>query len=59
MVGSANAKEDDTTVQINFELKGITKDMFLAIKRKYNLKYNMETFRLIVKKSFDIEFPEE
>ena len=30
--------------------------MFLKLKEKYNLRYNMEVFRFIIKKIYDLEF---
>ena len=41
------------TLFIRFNVLGDTKDMFLFIKNHYNLRYNMETFRVMVKKVYD------
>jgi len=32
--------------------------MFLELKEKYNLRYNIEVFHTILKKIYDIEFKE-
>lgn len=40
-------------IYINFHIAGDTKTMFLAIKEHYNLLYNMEVFRVMVKKIYD------
>jgi len=46
---SVNEKD----IYINFHLKGKTKKMFVEIRDYFNLRYNMETFRVIVKKTHD------
>ena len=40
-------------IYINFHIAGDTKTMFLKIKEHYNLLYNMEVFRVMVKKIYD------
>jgi len=40
-------------IYINFHIAGDTKTMFLEIKKHYNLLYNMEVFRVMVKKIHD------
>lgn len=40
-------------------LEGNNLKMFLYLKRKYNLKYNIEVFHTILKKVYDIERAEE
>ena len=49
----------DKDVYINFHLEGETKVMFIDIKDFYNLRYNMEIFRLIVKNEHKKLFPEK
>jgi hypothetical protein len=44
------------TIFIRFNITGDTREMFLALKKLWNLRYNMETFRFMVKKCHDIEF---
>jgi len=33
-------------------------DMFKKLKKKYNLKYNIEVFHIILRKVYDLEFGE-
>ena len=46
-------EESKKKIYINFHIEGETKRMFLAIKKYYNLLYNMETFRVMVKRIHD------
>jgi len=48
--------EESNPLRINFNVVGETREMFLKLKKKYNLKYKMEVFRLLVKKVYDLEF---
>lgn len=41
------------TLFIRFDIIEETKQMFLYIKKYYNLRANIEAFRLIVKKVYD------
>lgn len=43
----------ENVVRIRVDLEGITKKMFEAIKKKYNLKNNSEIIRLIIKKTYE------
>ena len=43
-------------VKIRINLEGDNKNMFEAIKEKYNLERNTETMRLIIKLAYDYEF---
>jgi len=52
---SPNGKD----IYINFHLKGKTKKMFIDIRDYFNLRYNMETFRVIVKKTYDEIFKDK
>ena len=47
------------TLFIRFNITGETKKMFLDIKKYYNLRYNMETFRVLVKKVHDEIFKDK
>jgi len=44
---------------INARLREENQDMFLKLKRKYNLKYNIEVFHYILRKQYEIEFEKE
>ena len=44
---------DDTETQIKMTLKGKTYEMFAAIKEYYNLGYNAEVVRLLIKREYD------
>ena len=48
-------KENDEDIVIKAVLKGKNKEMFKILKEKYNLKYNVEVFHLILKKIYDLE----
>lgn len=50
---STEVSKKEDTLFIRFNIVGDTKDMFLHIKKHYNLRYNMETFRMMVKKIYD------
>ena len=43
----------ENVVRIRVDLEGKTKEMFEAIKNKYNLKNNSEIIRLMIKKTFE------
>ena len=47
-----NSQEIDE-VQINMVLKDSSKDMFLFLKQHYNLGYNAEVIRLLIKREYD------
>ena len=40
-------------LQIKMVIKGKTKQMFEALKEFYNLGYNAEVMRVLIKKDFD------
>ena len=44
---------------INFVVKDNTKEMFIKLKKHYNLRYNMEMFRFAVKKLYDETFKDK
>ncbi|GAG94431.1 unnamed protein product [marine sediment metagenome] len=48
--------QDSDRVVINARLKEENLRMFLKLKEKYNLKYNIEVFHTILKKIYVIEF---
>ena len=53
------SKQDSTEqLTIKMTLTGDNKEMFEDIKKRYNLKYNIEVFRLILKRVHDLEFNE-
>ena len=43
-------------IKIRLDLEGDNKEMFEAIRQKYNLERNTETMRLIIKIAYDKEF---
>jgi hypothetical protein len=47
---------DQEKIEIRLDLEGETKEMFLEIKRKLNVKANTETIRSIIKTAFDLLF---
>ena len=53
------AEESKKKIYINFHIEGETKRMFLKVKKYYNLLYNMETFRVMVKKVYDDIFKDK
>ena len=64
MVVNKDMEQTDKSIKtkkmyINFHVDGETSVMFLALKKHYNLKYNMEIFRLIVKKVYDELFKKD
>ena len=48
--------QDPNKIVINARLKEENLKMFLKLKEKYNLKYNIEVFHTILKKIYIIEF---
>jgi hypothetical protein len=46
-------EDDENTTFIRFNMTGDTRDMFLEIKEYLNLRYNMEVFRYLVKRTHD------
>ena len=52
-------EESKKKIYINFHIEGETKRMFLDVKKYYNLLYNMETFRVMVKKVHDELFKDK
>jgi len=48
--------QNPNKVVINARLKEENLRMFLELKEKYNLKYNIEVFHTILKKIYVIEF---
>ena len=51
----SNTKDDDKPIQIRIDIDGITKIMFQTFQRQYNIERYTDTFRLIVKRAFDLE----
>lgn len=49
-------KENDEEMVVKAVLDGRNKEMFIRLKEKYNLKYNIEVFHFILKKIYDLEF---
>ena len=49
---------DNDKIVVKAILEEENKEMFLKLKNKYNLKYNIEVFHHILKKAFDLEFAE-
>lgn len=45
----------EKVIKIRIDLDGENKEMFEAIKEKYNLNSNTETLRLIIKRAYEIE----
>jgi len=52
-------EEGKKDLYINFVVKDDTKEMFIKLKKYYNLRYNMEMFRFIVKKVYSDTFKDE
>lgn len=46
-------------LQIKMVVKGKTKDMFDALKEFYNLGYNAELVRLLIKRDYDRQIKKE
>lgn len=51
--------EDTEETQIKMVLKGKTKMMFDRLKEYYNLGYNAELVRLLIKRAYDTLVAEE
>ncbi len=51
--------QDHEKIVVNARLKEENLKMFSKLKEKYNLKYNIEVFHIILKKIYDIEFDQE
>lgn len=49
---------NDDKIVVKAILENNNREMFLKLKKKYNLKYNIEVFHTILKKIHDIEFEE-
>jgi len=45
-------------IKLRLDLSGETKEMFEAIKNKYNLRNNTEVMRLIIKSAYNYEIRE-
>ena len=45
--------QNNTDLQIKMVLKGKTKEMFEALKEFYNLGYNAELMRVLIKREYD------
>ena len=52
-------KQNLEKIVINARLEKENLKMFSKLKEKYNLKYNIEVFHIILKKIYDIEFDQE
>jgi len=46
-------EEETEDLQIKIVVKGKTKEMFEALKEFYNLGYNAELVRVLIKKDYD------
>jgi len=46
-------------LQIKMVVKGRTKEMFEALKEFYNLGYNAEVIRLLIKRDYDLQIEKE
>lgn len=42
-------------LQIRIDLEDETKEMFMAFQKKYNIQRLTDTFRLIVKRAYDLD----
>ena len=49
-------EKEHEEIQIKMTIKGNTKEMFEKLKEFYNLGYNSEVIRFIIKKVHDFEF---
>ena len=47
---------DNTKLVVKAILEKDNLDMFLKLKKKYNLKYNIEVFHIILRKIYVLEF---
>lgn len=45
----------DKPIQIQIDIEGRTKKMFEAFRNYYNIERYTDTFRLIVKRAYDLE----
>ncbi len=52
-------KPNPEKIVINARLKEQNLNMFIKLKKKYNIKYNIEVFHIILKKIYDIEFEQD
>ena len=50
---------DNVEIQIKMVVKGKTKEMFEALKEYYNLGYNAELVRLLIKRDYDKQIEEK
>lgn len=48
-------KEDELTeeLQVRLDLKGDSKEMFVYLKKHYNLAFNAELVRFLIKREYD------
>lgn len=46
-------KENSEELQVKFVMKGKTMNMFTELKDFYNLGYNVEVIRFVIKKVYD------
>ena len=46
-------EQETEDLQIKMVIKGKTKEMFEALKAFYNLGYNAEVMRLLIKRDYD------
>ncbi len=53
-------EKDEKTIQIRIDIDGKTRKMFEKFMKHYNIERYTDTFRLIVKRAYDLEgFTEE
>ena len=58
MIKLENKNQEDI-IQIRIDISGRTKKMFLAFMDKYNLERYTDTFRLIIKRAYDLDIKKE
>ena len=46
-------QENSVDIQIKMVLKGVSNEMFVWLKEFYNLGYNAEVIRLLIKRDYD------
>lgn len=51
-------KKKDDIIQIRIDIQGKTKLMFKKLQEKYNISRYTDTFRLIVKRAYDLDIGE-
>lgn len=51
-------KDHNKIIQIRIDIEGKTKVMFQRLQEKYNISRYTDTFRLIVKRAYDLDIGE-